>query len=224
MDLQDKLTGALIGLARATDGNEHLISDTSSAVILEGLFATLAKSDYDAAALEHLCARAEEEKRKMVPDCFTCASPCGRNNDYDMSRLWNADENIRSLKSLILFGIRGIASRAYHAAALGHHDRNVENFLYKALIVIGMDDYGMDDLLPIVLEVGEVNLRCMAMLGMTDETGRWDPEQVDEQGVCILLTRLHQGVRNVPLDAGLADFLSPDVQKLLLGQNLPTKK
>ena len=38
-ELQDKLTGALIGLARATEGNEHVVSDSTAAVIVEGLFA-----------------------------------------------------------------------------------------------------------------------------------------------------------------------------------------
>ena len=62
------------------------------------------------------------EKRKLVPECYKCASACGRNNDYDMSKLWNADDDIRSLKSLILFGIRGVAAYAYHAAVLDYKD------------------------------------------------------------------------------------------------------
>ena len=81
-----------------------------------------------------------------------------------MQRLWNADEDIRSLKSLILFGIRGVAAYAYHAAVLGYTDESINNFFFKALFAIGMDDWGMDELLPIVLEVGEINLKCMALL------------------------------------------------------------
>ena len=60
--------------------------------------------------------------------------------------------------SLILFGIRGIAAYAYHAAVLGYREESIHRFLYKALFAIGMDDWGMEELLPIVLEVGEVNL------------------------------------------------------------------
>ena len=47
---------------------------------------------------------------------------CGQTEDYDMSKLWNANEDIRSLKSLILFGIRGMAAYAYHAMVLGYKD------------------------------------------------------------------------------------------------------
>ena len=60
-----------------------------------------------------------------------------------MQSLWKADEDIRSLKSLILFGIRGIAAYAYHAAVLGYTDKEVNAFFYKALFAIGMKEWGM---------------------------------------------------------------------------------
>lgn len=80
-----------------------------------------------------------------------------------MRTVWEAHEDIRSLKSLILFGIRGVAAYAYHALVLGYTDEEVNKFFYKALFSIGMD-WDADALLPIVLEVGEVNLKCMALL------------------------------------------------------------
>ena len=64
-------------------------------------------------------------------------SPCGNTSNYDMQNLWNEpDEDIRSLKSLILFGIRGMAAYAYHAMVLGYTDETVNNFFYKALSFI----------------------------------------------------------------------------------------
>ena len=192
-DLQDKLTGALIGLARATEGNEHMVTDSTAAVIVEGLFATLTNVNFDSTDLLELIGKVEIEKKKLVPDCFHCASPCGRTNDYDLSKLWNADEDIRSLKSLILFGIRGIAAYAYHAAVLGYKDEVIHQFLYKALIAIGIDEFGMDDLLPIVMEVGEVNLKCMAMLDKANTVTFGHPQPVEvtltvEKGPFIVIT------------------------------------
>ena len=163
-DLQDQLTGELIGLARATENNDHLLTDSTAAVVVESLFATLTNVNFDNERLCRLLDQVDAEKRKLVPDCYACTSRCGRNNAYEMSELWNADEDIRSLKSLILFGIRGIAAYAYHASALGYRDEAIHRFLYKALFAIGMNDWGMDELLPVVLEVGEVNLKCMALL------------------------------------------------------------
>ena len=192
-ELQDQLTGALIGLARATEGNEHMLSDSTAAVVVEGLFATLTNVNFDNEALLALLERVDAEKRKLVPECYKCASACGRNNDYDMSRLWNADADIRSLKSLILFGIRGAAAYAYHAAVLGRRDESVHRFLYKALIAIGIEEFGMEELLPIVLEVGEVNLKCMAMLDKanTETFGHPEPSTVSltvEKGPFIVIT------------------------------------
>jgi len=192
-ELQDKLTGALIGLARATEGNGHLVGDSTAAVVVEGLFATLTNVNFDNDALLAIMARVDAEKQKLVPECYRCASSCGRNNDYDMSGLWNADEDIRSLKSLILFGIRGVAAYAYHAAVLGYRDERIHNFLYKALVAVGMDDWGMEELLPIVLEVGEVNLMCMAMLDKanTETFGHPEPTSVSltvEKGPFIVIT------------------------------------
>ena len=191
--LQDQLTGALIGIARAANGNEHLLTKEITELIIESLFATLTNVNFDNASLNTLLERAEKAKKSMVPDCFVCSSSCGGTNDYDMNRLWNADEDIRSLKSLILFGIRGVAAYAYHAAILGYHDETVENFLYKALFVIGEESMTMEDLLPIVMEVGEVNLTCMAMLDRanTETFGHPAPAEVSmhvEKGPFIVIT------------------------------------
>lgn len=178
--IQDKLTGALIGLARAVDGNEHMVSDSTAAVVVEGLFATLTNVNFDNEALLTMMERVFAEKQRLVPNCHQCASACGRTDDHDMDKLWNADEDIRSLKSLILFGIRGIAAYAYHAAVLGYRDNAIHSFLYKALFAIGMDDWGMEELLPIVLEVGAINLKCMAMLDQanTEAFGHPQPTKV----------------------------------------------
>ena len=192
-ELQDKLTGALIGLARATENNEHLLSDSTAAVVVESLFATLTNVNFDDERFYRLLEWVDVEKRKLVPDCYACTSQCGRNNEYDMSALWNADEDIRSLKSLILFGIRGVAAYAYHAAVLGYKDESIHRFFYKALFAIGMDDWGVNELLPIVLEVGEVNLKCMALLDKanTESFGHPTPTEVTltvEKGPFIVVT------------------------------------
>lgn len=191
--LQDRLTGKLIGLARAVDGNEHKITDTTNQMIREGLFATITNVNFDNAALTSLLQRAEEEKQKIIPLCYECTSACGKNNDYDMERLWTADEDVRSLKSLILFGIRGMAAYAYHAAILGYTDPEVDQFFYKALFSIGMEDWGMEELLPIVLEVGAVNLKCMALLDKanTETYGNPVPTEVSltiEKGPFIVIS------------------------------------
>ena len=64
--LQDQLTGALIGLARSTDGNEWALKDSTAAIVVEGLFATLTNVNFDNEALQRLIDRVEEEKARIA--------------------------------------------------------------------------------------------------------------------------------------------------------------
>ncbi len=190
--LQDKLTGALIGLARATDGDTHPDSVTWSTMI-EGLFATVTNVNFNENSIRVLTDRVHSEKEKLVGNqCSVCSSPCGRNDDYDMSLLWNGEEDIRSLKSLILFGVRGIAAYAYHAMVLGYTDDDIFRFIAKALFTVG-SDLGMEELLSVVMEVGKYNLACMELLDRanTDTFGSPEPTKVTmkvEKGPFIIIS------------------------------------
>ena len=174
--LQDELTGALVGLARAADGSPD-VNDGTWRLMIEGLFTTVTNVNFDAASIRALIGRVHAEKARLVPDCASCAAPCGHNDDYEVSRLWTADEDIRSLKSLILFGVRGMAAYAHHAMVLGYTDEEVNRFFAKALFVIG-EDWGMEQLLPVVMEVGEKNLRCMALLDKANTESYGTPTPV----------------------------------------------
>ena len=191
-ELQDKLTGALVGLARAAEGNGDMVTKDTDRLIIEGLFATITNVNFNDETVSALIDRVHAEKDRLVPSCLSCASICGRNEDYDMRSIWDGDEDIRSLKSLILFGIRGVAAYAYHASVLGYTDEEVNKFFYKALFTIGMD-WGMNELLPVVLEVGEVNLKCMALLDKanTETYGLPAPAEVSltvEKGPFIVIS------------------------------------
>ena len=191
--LQDELTGALIGLARAAEGNEPLVTEEMNQLVLEGLFTTVTNVNFNDETLKILIYKIENAKKKLVPNCFTCSGSCGRNDNFDMNTLWTTDEDVRSLKSLILFGIRGMAVYAYHASVLGYTDETISKFFYKALFAVGMKDWGMDELLPIVLEVGEVNLRCMELLDKANTTTYGTPVPTTvpltiEKGPFIIIT------------------------------------
>lgn len=159
--LQDELTGALIGLARACSNNPK--TENTDRLILEGLFTTVTNVNFNDDTLVEMIARVKEEKSRVIPGCAACMARCGNTDDYDLAKIWNADEDIRSLKSLILFGIRGMAAYAYHAMILGYTSGEVNDFFYKALFVLA-EDWGMEELLPVVMETGKVNLTCMELL------------------------------------------------------------
>ena len=150
--LQDELTGALVGLARAAEKSAKVNMGTWKLVI-EGLFTTITNVNFNEKTLRQLIDGVHAEKARLGTT----------GEDYDMEKVWTAQEDIRSLKSLILFGIRGVAAYAHHAMVLGYTDSEVNSFFAKALRAIG-EDWGMNELLPIVMEVGEKNLKCMALL------------------------------------------------------------
>ncbi len=158
---QDELLGALVGLARASFGSE--LTMQTHRVMLEALFTTITNVNFNNDTVREMTEKVRREKAALCRTCEDCASPCGRSDEYDMNGVWNANEDIRSLKSLILFGIKGMAAYAYHAMMLDYTDEEVLSFFYKALDAIG-EDWGMEELLPLVLEVGEKNLKCMALL------------------------------------------------------------
>ncbi len=175
--LQDELTGALVGLARAVDGGKDASQDVYN-LIIEGLFTTVTNVNFNDKTIAEMIERVHDAGDKA--------------QDYDMQNLWGADEDVRSLKSLILFGIRGMAAYAYHALVLGKTNAEVNAFFVKALCAIGQD-WGMDELLPIVLEVGEKNLTCMEMLdgANTENFGTPAPATVDlkiEKGPFIVIS------------------------------------
>ena len=146
-NLQDKLTGALIGLA--VDAGGKCPSKEAANVMIDGLFTTITNVDFDGPAVQKVTDRVHE----LAPNAA----------DYDMAKLWGDNEDIRSLKSLILFGLRGMAAYASHAAVLGYTEDTVTNFFFEGLAAVG-SVVTMDSLLPLVLKVGEVNLACMALL------------------------------------------------------------
>ena len=190
-ELQDQLTGALVGLSRAID-NAPDANEGTWQLMIEGLFTTVTNVSFNEKTIRELIDRVHEEKARLVPGCSGCGSRCGRNDDYDMNLLWNAQEDIRSLKSLILFGVRGMAAYAHHAMMLGYTDEEVNRFFAKALFAVG-EDWDMDALLPIVMEVGEKNLKCMALLDKanTESYGTPAPATVPltvEKGPFIVIT------------------------------------
>lgn len=115
------LIGELIGLARATDGNEHLINASATEIVRRVLLAD--ENCLDEAAF--ICLRDEvlNQKRNMVPDCFLCAAPCGKTSAYDLS----AVREHQQLKTRILRDLISVSSIP-------------DDFLYKGLIILGMDD------------------------------------------------------------------------------------
>ena len=188
--LQDELTGALIGLVKTCGSNPK--TENTDRIIIEGLFTTITNVNFNNQTLQDMIDKVHNEKNIISPGCSACEARCGNTDDYDMNEIWNADADIRSLKSLILFGVRGMAAYAYHAMVLGYTDDTVNEFFCKALSYISFD-LDESQLLPVVMEVGEVNLKCMELLDKANTTSYGNPSPVKvtlnvEKGPFIVVT------------------------------------
>ncbi len=189
-NLQDKLTGALIGMAQSMNGKEP--TKEEKRIIIEGLFTTITNVNFNEETINVMIDKIHATSNINTPSMADNCSTSNNSRDYDIAKIWNADEDIRSLKSLILFGIRGMAAYAYHAMVLGYEDAEVDKFFTEALCAIGQD-WCMNELLPIVMKVGEVNFKCMGLLDRanTETYGNPVPTTVPltiEKGPFIVVT------------------------------------
>lgn len=104
------------------------------------------------------------------------------------SVLFEKDENIRGLKQLAMYGCKGIAAYARHAANLGFEEESIYTRLEEALAEISMPDKDEAALFNLVLGVGENGVQVMALLDKANTTAYGNPE----------FTMVDIGVRNNP--------------------------
>ena len=160
---QDEIIGALIGLSRAAkDGNP---TERTDALMEKALFTTITNVNFNDTTIREIISEVQQEKQRISR---------GEHPDYDLKKLWDGNENIRSLKSLVLFGLKGMAAYAYHARVLRHTCREVDEFFYEALFQIG-EEGSQESLLPLVLKTGNINLKCLELLDHANTQTYGDP-------------------------------------------------
>ncbi len=97
------------------------------------------------------------------------------------------NEDIRSLKQTITYGLKGICAYADHAAMLGYEDSDIYNFIFEALAAV-TEDLPADELLNLVLKTGEYGVKTMALLDKANTSTYGEPE----------ITEVYLGVKNNP--------------------------
>lgn len=172
-NLQDKLTSKLIELANCSNENDEITQ-----ILIDGLFITITNVNFDNKSIK--------EYIKNVEKHIDC------DFKFNLSAIWDCDDDLRSLKSLVLFGLKGVAAYAHHARVLGYKDEVVDNFFYEALNGISKK-LSVDELLNLVLKTGEINLKCMELLDRanTQTYGNPQPKKVTtniEKGPFIIVT------------------------------------
>lgn len=205
---QDALIAALVDLARAAEGKAP---DTSrDHLVLEGLFATLTNVNFDGAALD-----------KLREDVLQACQTLGGTPSYQASDLWAGDIDTRSLRSTLLFGMKGIAAYAYHVYHLGRPLPEVIAWLYEGLRALG-ETHTVEEYLSLLMACGQINLQTMAALDEAHTTTYGHPEPTEvtltiEPGPFIVVTGhdLHD------LDMLLAQTAGQGINIYTHGEMLP---
>ncbi|HOP73716.1 MAG TPA: hydroxylamine reductase [Bacillota bacterium] len=153
---QDELTGALIGLARAAQGK--VPGKKANELMLQGLFTTITNVNFDLYRIQAIIEEVHAEKEKL-----------GGAEDLEYTALWQGDTDIVSLRSTLLLGIRGMAAYAWHAYVLGKEDNEVNDWFFKGMKALG-EDHSVEAWLELMMEFGEINLKCMALLDEANTT------------------------------------------------------
>ena len=178
-DKQDQLTCAMIGLARAAQGKTP--GDEADRLMMQGLFATITNVNFDGERIDELSSLLQSEKAKL-----------GGAANLEPGTLWQGDTDIVSLRSTLLFGLRGMAAYAWHAYLLGKKDEEVTSWLYKGMRAIG-EEHSVEEWLGLIMEFGQVNLKCMGLLDEANTSAYGQPVPVKvpltvEKGPFIVIT------------------------------------
>lgn len=102
--------------------------------------------------------------------------------------LSTADEDIRSLREMIIYGVKGMAAYTEHAFNLGFEDKSIYKFIREALVATTDDSLTADQLVSLVMETGKFGVAAMALLDKANTTRYGNPE----------ITKVNIGVRNNP--------------------------
>lgn len=165
--LQDELIKELIRLACGCEEiGKH--PESVTALLEDGLFTTLTNVNFDNKAIADFTARAQKERRAL----------CGE-KEIAVIELWKGETDIVSLRSTLLFGLKGMAAYAHHARRLGFRDENVDRWFYKGLCAVNRE-HSIEEWLSLIMEFGKVNFLCMELLdhANTDRFGTPVPTRV----------------------------------------------
>ena len=179
--LQDALLHELKGIAICVEKSgispdkrkdiDHLVT--------EALFSTITNVDFDPAVLKDMVLKADKIKQGLKNGLKLGGKQeeiVGWQPKDDLSALVEGartvgvmsepglNEDIRSLREILLYGLKGMAAYADHAAILGEEDEEVNSFFYKGLSAIADDSLDAGALIGIIMDFGKANLKCLEIL------------------------------------------------------------
>lgn len=206
-NLQDLLIFVLKGISFLSIDTElpEALESQISVFIKDSLFATITNANFDrdifvAKIREALAIRAQvqqywehqhQDSKIALPDAAIWNSNDEEAFDAKAEQvgvLTTEDADIRSLRELIIYGLKGMAAYTYHAFQLNHTNREVDQFMRRALAATLDDTLTADQLIALVMETGKFGVDVMSLLDQANTSTYGHPE----------ITKVNIGVRNRP--------------------------
>jgi len=190
---QDLLVYATKGLAEVSnEGRKALVVDDNvDKYITENLFSTITNANFHR---EVLLDRVEETfklREELKAKVLKAGGHVGQDFDVkaeEASVLATENEDIRSLRELVIYGLKGLSAYMKHAMTLGYNDEEVHGFMAKALAATLDESLTAEDLVALSLEAGKYGVTAMALLDKANTETYGNPE----------ITKVNIGVRNNP--------------------------
>ena len=197
-DLLIFVTRGLSAVTTALRAQGRAVPAEVDRLITVNLFTTITNANFDQAAIDGRIRETLdvlEGLRKELDDCSTLpeAALWDGAGDWEAKArtvgvLSTENEDIRSLRELITYGLKGLAAYTKHANALGKSDPAVDAFLQRALAATLDDALSADDLTALALETGKYGVSGMALLDTANTSAYGDPQ----------VTRVNIGVGKNP--------------------------
>ena len=183
--LQDMLIFAAKGLAAVADAAGKANDKEVGREICEALFVTITNANFDnvaiTAKIEALLAKrdllANGVDLSGLPECATWS---GSTSEYEakgaeVGVLSTANEDVRSLRELLVYGLKGLAAYADHAAVLGKEDESLYKGIVESLLST-TKELSVEDMIGEVMNAGELAVTAMATLDAANTESYGNPE------------------------------------------------
>ena len=167
--------------------------------VVTSLFMTITNANFDEAAFERQINMMLSKRDELTKDVDTAslsdAASFSVDNRADMLAkaaavgvLATENEDVRSLRELIIYGLKGMAAYTEHAYNIGKENKDIYAFMYEALAATLDDTLSADALVALTLKTGEMGVQAMALLDAAN-TGKYGNPEITEVNI---------GVRNNP--------------------------
>jgi len=199
--LQDLLVYTLKGISNIVTKGKIDIEKLGDAnyEVLSSLFMTITNANFDADSIEKqirkmLAIRDGIKKSVTVGDLHDAATFIVGSRESMLEKADSAgvlstkDEDVRSLREMITYGVKGMAAYAEHAKNIGKENTEIYAFIYEALAATIDDTLSADELVGLTLKTGEYGVKVMALLDEANTSRFGNPE----------ITEVNIGVRKNP--------------------------